>query len=163
MPARSKAKEPDVGSNPGNSDPIVGFGRDDTRNARSMPLGHVRLARDEAAVHQQLTRKVRVAGVDAAVDHGDRDPTARRDSMQVGEVPLLGGRLGSEERIVGRIGGTLCGVKLDRLRPGDARIMGNLVGNFISATFGFYFNLVIACVLGLSLFKCADRLGIAVD
>jgi hypothetical protein len=41
--------------------------------------------------------------------------------------------------------------------------MGNLVGNFIGATFSFYFNLVIACILGLSLFKCADRLGIAVD
>jgi hypothetical protein len=41
--------------------------------------------------------------------------------------------------------------------------MGNLVGNFINATFTFYFNLVVACVLGLSLFKCADRLGIAVD
>lgn len=41
--------------------------------------------------------------------------------------------------------------------------MGNLAGNFINATFTFYFNLVIACVLGLSLFKCADRLGIAVD
>ena len=41
--------------------------------------------------------------------------------------------------------------------------MGNLVGNFINATFMFYFNLVVACILGLSLFKCADRLGIAVD
>lgn len=41
--------------------------------------------------------------------------------------------------------------------------MGNIVGNFINATFTFYFNLVIACILGLSLFKCADRLGIAVD
>ena len=41
--------------------------------------------------------------------------------------------------------------------------MGNLVGNFINATFTFYFNLVIACVLGLSLFKCADRLGISAD
>ena len=41
--------------------------------------------------------------------------------------------------------------------------MGNLVGNFITATFTFYFNLVIACILGLSLFKCADRLGINVD
>jgi len=41
--------------------------------------------------------------------------------------------------------------------------MGNLVGNFINATFAFYFNLVVACILGLSLFKCADRLGIAVD
>lgn len=41
--------------------------------------------------------------------------------------------------------------------------MGNVVGNFINATFTFYFSLVIACILGLSLFKCADRLGINVD
>ncbi len=41
--------------------------------------------------------------------------------------------------------------------------MGNLVGNFINASFTFYFNLVIACILGLSLFKCADRLGINVN
>ena len=41
--------------------------------------------------------------------------------------------------------------------------MGNLLGNFIDATFTFYFYLVVACILGLSLFKCADRLGIAVD
>ncbi|HET6974676.1 MAG TPA: hypothetical protein VFI24_00020 [Pyrinomonadaceae bacterium] len=47
--------------------------------------------------------------------------------------------------------------------PFTLPFMGNLVGNFINATFTFYFNLVIACILGLSLFKCADRLGIAVD
>ena len=41
--------------------------------------------------------------------------------------------------------------------------MGNLLGNFITASFTFYFNLVIACILGLSLFKCADRLGINVN
>jgi len=41
--------------------------------------------------------------------------------------------------------------------------MGNMVGNFVDATFTFYLNLVIACILGLSLFKCADRLDIAVD
>ena len=41
--------------------------------------------------------------------------------------------------------------------------MGNLADSLISATFTFYFNLVIACILGLSLFKCADRLGISVD
>ena len=41
--------------------------------------------------------------------------------------------------------------------------VGNLVGYFINATFTFYFNLVVACILGLSLFKCADRLGIKVD
>jgi hypothetical protein len=40
--------------------------------------------------------------------------------------------------------------------------MGNLVANFIDATFTFYLNLVIACILGLALFKCADRLDIAV-
>jgi len=41
--------------------------------------------------------------------------------------------------------------------------MGNLLGNFIDATFTFYLNLVIACILGLALFKCADRLDIAVN
>ena len=41
--------------------------------------------------------------------------------------------------------------------------MENWVGTFINATFTFYFNLVIACILGLSLFKCADRLDIIID
>jgi hypothetical protein len=41
--------------------------------------------------------------------------------------------------------------------------IGNLPGTFLEGSAAFYFNLVIACVLGLSLFKCADRLGIAVD
>ena len=47
--------------------------------------------------------------------------------------------------------------------PFTLPFMGNLVGNFIGATFSFYFNLVIACILGLSLFKSADRLGITFD
>ena len=47
--------------------------------------------------------------------------------------------------------------------PLTVPFMGNMVGNFIDATFTFYFNLVIACILGLSLFKCADRLGINID
>jgi hypothetical protein len=47
--------------------------------------------------------------------------------------------------------------------PFTLPFMGNLVGNFVGATFSFYFNLVIACILGLSLFKSADRLGISVD
>ncbi len=41
--------------------------------------------------------------------------------------------------------------------------IGNLPAMFIDGSVTFYFNLVIACLLGLSLFKCADRLGIAVD
>jgi hypothetical protein len=40
---------------------------------------------------------------------------------------------------------------------------GNLPATFINGSLAFYFNLVVACVLGLSLFKCADRLGIAID
>ena len=40
---------------------------------------------------------------------------------------------------------------------------GNLPATFIDGSMTFYFNLVIACVLGLSLYKCADRLGIEVD
>jgi len=41
--------------------------------------------------------------------------------------------------------------------------IGNLPAKFIDGTVTFYFNLVVACLLGLSLYKCADRLGIAVD
>jgi hypothetical protein len=41
--------------------------------------------------------------------------------------------------------------------------LGNLPAKFIDGSVTFYFNLVIACLLGLSLFKCADRLGISVD
>jgi hypothetical protein len=40
---------------------------------------------------------------------------------------------------------------------------GNLPAMFIDGSVTFYFNLVIACLLGLSLYKCADRLGIEVD
>ena len=41
--------------------------------------------------------------------------------------------------------------------------LGNLPAKFIDGTFTFYFNLVIACLLGLSLYKCADRLNICAD
>lgn len=41
--------------------------------------------------------------------------------------------------------------------------IGNLPAKFIDGTITFYFNLVIACLLGLSLYKCGDRLDIAVD
>jgi Protein of unknown function (DUF4013) len=47
--------------------------------------------------------------------------------------------------------------------PFNLPFVGNLPAYFINGTATFYFNLVIACVLGLSLFKSADRLGISVD
>jgi hypothetical protein len=40
---------------------------------------------------------------------------------------------------------------------------GNLPATFIDGSVTFYFNLVVACILGLSLFKSADRLGISTD
>lgn len=40
---------------------------------------------------------------------------------------------------------------------------GNLPAKFIEGSISFYFNLVISCVLGLSLFKCGDRLGLHLD
>jgi len=49
------------------------------------------------------------------------------------------------------------------LSPFALPFVGNLPANFVSGGITFYFNLVIACILGLSLFKCADRLGINVD
>ena len=49
------------------------------------------------------------------------------------------------------------------LSPLTLPFVGNLIANFINGSVTFYFNLVIACLLGLSLFKCADRLGIATD
>ncbi|MFN2530577.1 MAG: hypothetical protein ABR555_04685 [Pyrinomonadaceae bacterium] len=40
---------------------------------------------------------------------------------------------------------------------------GNLPAQFVDGAITFYFNLVIACILGLSLHKCADKLAISVD
>jgi ABC-type phosphate/phosphonate transport system permease subunit len=44
--------------------------------------------------------------------------------------------------------------------PFTLPFFGNLPAMFIDGSLTFYFNLVVACVLGLSLHKCADRLGI---
>ncbi|HST52622.1 MAG TPA: hypothetical protein VLJ61_11480 [Pyrinomonadaceae bacterium] len=47
--------------------------------------------------------------------------------------------------------------------PFDLPLVGNLPGKFVGGIFTFYTSLVIACVLGLSLFKSADRFGIEID
>jgi len=57
------------------------------------------------------------------------------------------------------VGGTVAFITSPLTLP----FVGNLLANFINGSITFYFNLVIACVLGLSLYKCADRLGINVD
>jgi len=47
--------------------------------------------------------------------------------------------------------------------PFDLPLVGNLPGTFLGGVVSFYANLVIACLLGLALFKSADRLGIELD
>ena len=57
---------------------------------------------DEIAVDEHLARKVRMVGLDAAVDDCDGRAAAGRDPVEVGEVPLRGRRLGGVERVVVR-------------------------------------------------------------
>ena len=63
-------------------------------------------------------------------------------------------------QLVGGLAGIIVAIILS---PFALPWVGNLPAMFIDGSLTFYFNLVIACVLGLSLFKCADRLGIEVN
>lgn len=65
--------------------------------------------------------------------------------------------------LVQLVGGVIGIIVAIILSPFALPFVGNLPAMFIDGSLTFYFNLVIACVLGLSLFKCADRLGIDVD
>ena len=47
--------------------------------------------------------------------------------------------------------------------PFNLPFLGNLPGKFVGGVFTFYTSLVIACVLGLALFKSAERFGIEID
>lgn len=47
--------------------------------------------------------------------------------------------------------------------PFDMPFVGNVPARFVGGFVTFYTSLVVACVLGLSLFKSADRLGIELD
>jgi hypothetical protein len=47
--------------------------------------------------------------------------------------------------------------------PFNMPFVGNLPGKFFGGAVTFYTSLVVACVLGLAMFKSADRLGIELD
>lgn len=49
------------------------------------------------------------------------------------------------------------------LSPFNMPFVGNLPARFVEGAITFYTSLVIACVLGLALYKSADKLGIATD
>ena len=47
--------------------------------------------------------------------------------------------------------------------PFNMPLVGNLPARFLDGMVTFYINLVIACILGLALFKCADKLDIPTE
>jgi hypothetical protein len=47
--------------------------------------------------------------------------------------------------------------------PFDLPFIGNLPARFLDGMVTFYINLVLACILGLALYKCADKLDIPTD
>lgn len=47
--------------------------------------------------------------------------------------------------------------------PFEMPFIGNLPAKFIDGTLTFYLNLVIACLFGLALYKCADKLDICTE
>lgn len=49
------------------------------------------------------------------------------------------------------------------LAPFEMPLLGNLPAHFVGAAVTFYTSLALACLLGLALFKSADKLGIATD
>lgn len=49
------------------------------------------------------------------------------------------------------------------LAPFDLPFFGNLPARFVDGIITFYTSLVVACILGFALYKCADKLGIDVD
>ncbi|HEX6622662.1 MAG TPA: B-box zinc finger protein, partial [Pyrinomonadaceae bacterium] len=60
-------------------------------------------------------------------------------------------------QLLGLVAGAVVGVVT---APFDLPYIGNLPATFIEGALTFYLNLVIACILGLALFKSADRVGI---
>jgi hypothetical protein len=58
------------------------------------------------------------------------------------------------------VGLVVSGIVAKITAPLAMPFFGNLPANFINGSLTFYYYLVIACVLGLSLHKCADKLGI---
>ena len=82
------------GREPGDPDVVVELRGDDPRNDRPVAAAVLRAAADEALRHSHVPGEIRMAEVDARVDHGDADRRERRRCLPcvvgaVGErVPL---------------------------------------------------------------------------
>ncbi|MBD0370176.1 MAG: hypothetical protein ICV60_05025 [Pyrinomonadaceae bacterium] len=65
--------------------------------------------------------------------------------------------------IVQVIGSTISMIAYRVLAPFDLPFLGNLPARFVEGSITFYTSLAIACLLGLALYKSADKLGISTD
>jgi hypothetical protein len=65
--------------------------------------------------------------------------------------------------VVQTIGSVMSMMAYAVLAPFDMPFLGNLPARFVEGTITFYTSLVIACILGLALYKSADKLGINTD
>lgn len=61
------------------------------------------------------------------------------------------------------VGSIMSAMAYTILAPFDMPFVGNLPARFVEGTFTFYTSLVIACILGLALYKSADKLDISTD
>lgn len=65
--------------------------------------------------------------------------------------------------IIQFIGSVLNAMAYRVLAPFDLPFLGNLPAHFVGGAVTFYTSLALACLLGLALYKSADRLGITTD
>src|SRR6185437_7660467 len=103
------------GRDSGDADAVAALGGDDPGDSGPVIFRSLRLADDEIAVENHLTREVRVVRLDAAVDHCNPNAASGGDSVEVRELPLASSGLRQVQRIVGRGGAALRLIQLHRL------------------------------------------------
>ena len=125
LPACPKPHQPSARRNADDAEVIVALGRNDFRYCRSVLLGHEGLSGHEIAVHGELSGKIWMMFVDAAVDHRDASSAAAGNPVQLRKMPLPSSRLGREQGIIGHA----CArrIELNRLCPGYVGIVRDLL------------------------------------
>ncbi len=125
LPAGTQAHQPSLRRDA--DDPAIALARRNHASDRgAMLFGRIAVAADEIFRQRNLAVEIGMRGVDPAVDHRDADPAPGRDVMERTQMPLHGRRLGRRERIARRRR-CLGAIELERLRPGHARIVRNLL------------------------------------
>ena len=126
-PAGAQGHEARAGRDAGDADPVVGPRRDHAGDSGAVGLAGGRGSADEITADLDLAAKVRVIGLDLAVDHRHAHVAAGGDLVQRREPPLPGGGLDAKQGIgVGRLGAggftALSAEQADRFGQGDIRL-----------------------------------------